>query len=774
MVFRRFARIGSVLPGGRGLWVAGLLGCLLVPAVRGQPAVLSGFVTDATDGQPIELVNVALQDAGGAFKGAVTNRDGLYLIPNLAPGRYLLQVSFIGYRTLRDTLLLRPGERRRLNLSLVPGEAAMDEVVVETERTTGAANLTAGQQTVRPRDIELIPAPDLSGDLAGLLTALPGIVTLGDRGGQLFIRGGEPSQNLVQIDGVLLYQPFHILGFYSAFPADIISRTDIYAGGYGSRFGERISSVIDVSTRNGNNRAFAGAVTLSPFVTAALLEGPLVRDRFSFLLSARQSLVEEGAEPLVGRPLPFDFGDVFAKVHGHLGRSSRLSALFIRTHDRGALDEDSGDLPPEEVRWNNLGLGLRLVSLPGVSPLMLDARLSYSRLPTELGLPGEEPVRASRIENLHVAADATFFGDVSNVDAGLSFRIVRLRSRLGGLYQNIEERRERLEHAAVYVEPELHLAGGWRLRPGLRVQFFDVRFSPFLEPRLRLIWARGPHQVSLAAGLYHQAVLGLNDRRDAASVFTAWTNVPRPRTDLEDVRAGLAPRARHGLLGYRLTPASWLELSLEGFYKDLTNLFIAEWTAFPRFTTNLQPAEGRTFGFDARLEVRTPRFYGYLTYGYAHTRYEARQASLILWYGTETLAFHPPHDRRHQVNALAAFTLGGVEVSLRWAFGSGLPFSQAIGFDGFVLVDDVTSVAERPGSRRVIYARPFNARLPTYHRLDLSVEKSLPLGPARLTLQGSLINVYDRRNIFFLDVFTLRRADQLPLFPSVGLKLAYE
>ena len=772
---RRPSRLPVVaVPRRASRCAAALALCLvLASGVRAQTATVRGFVTDATNGQPLELVNVTLRDDDGAFRGAVTNRDGLFFLPNLPPGRYLFRASFIGYRVASDTLDLRPGETHTRNVALVPGDAALGEVLVEGERTTGAARVTAGQQTIRPRDIDLVPTPDLSGDLAGLLTSLPGVVSVGDRGGQLFVRGGEPSQNLVLLDGILLYQPFHILGFYSAFPSDIINRTDLYAGGFGSKFGERISSVIDVTTRNGNNRRFSGAATLSPFVSAARVEGPILRNRLSVLASVRESLVERGAESLVGEPLPFAFGDLFVKLHGVVSRSSRLSAIFLRTHDRGVLDRDTGGRPPDEVRWKNVAAGVRFLSLPSVSPLMLDARVSFSRLPTELG-PRDAPVRSSTIENFHFAADATFFGDRSDTDLGVSVRIVKLRSELGGLYQNIEARDERLEHAAVYVEPEFHVGPGLRIRPGLRVQFFDVRFDPFLEPRLRLIWASGPHQVSAAAGIYHQAVLGLSDRRDAASVFTAWTNVPRPRADLDDVRAGRAPRALHGLLGYRVTPAPWLELSAEGFYKKLTNLFIAEWTAFPRFTTNLQPATGRSYGFDLRVEVRRRPFYGYVTYGFSNTRYEARQASLRLWYGTEALAFNPPHDRRHQLNALASLEVLGFDVSARWAFGSGLPFSQAVGFDGFALIDDVKSAARIPGSRRVIYERPFNARLPTYHRLDFSVERAFHLRRATLSAQFSLINVYDRRNIFFFDVFTLRRADQLPLFPSFGLKLAFE
>ena len=762
--FRRFSQSTVLL-------LLILLFIYVLPA-RGQTATLRGFVTDQSDGQSLELVNVALLNGAGAVKGGVTNRDGLYLIPSIDPGRYVLRASFIGYQTYTDTLDLAQDENRSINIALAPSGGALDEVLVESERTSGAARITAGQQTVRPRDIELVPTPDLSGDLASFLTTLPGVVAVGDRGGQLFIRGGEPSQNLVQIDGVMIYQPFHILGFYSAFPSDVLSRTDIYAGGFGSKYGERISSVIDIAARSGNNQRYAGAVTLSPFISSARLEGPIIKNRLSLMASVRQSLVEDGASQLVSQPLPFDFGDAFVKLSGIVSESSRASVLGLRTFDRGTLVEDTGGTPPEEVRWENRALGARFLILPRLFPLSADLRASYSYLETELG-PQDEPSRRSAIDNGHIAIDGTFFGDRTDVDVGMALRILTLKSRLGGLYQNIETRDERLEHASAYIEPEFKVGARWRLRAGVRVQFFDVRFDPFLEPRLRLVWDRGDHQVSAAAGIYHQAVLGLNDRRDAASVFTVWTSAPRPRSDLEDIRAGRAQRAVHAILGYRATPAPWLELSVEGFYKRLSNLFIAEWTAFPRFTTRLQPANGASFGFDARLEVHRRRLYGYVNYGYSSTRYEAEQAQLLLWYGQETLDFSPPHDRRHQLNALVSGTVLGFDVSVRWEFGSGLPFSRAIGFDGFALVNDVTNIAETPGSRRVLYERPFNARLPTYHRLDVSAERSFPLGGAELTLQGSIINLYDRRNLFYLDVFTLRRVDQLPLIPSFGVKIEF-
>ncbi|MEM9665325.1 MAG: TonB-dependent receptor, partial [Bacteroidota bacterium] len=144
-----------------------------------------------------------------------------------------------------------------------------------------------------------------------------------------------------------------------------------------------------------------------------------------------------------------------------------------------------------------------------------------------------------------------------------------------------------------------------------------------------------------------------------------------------------------------------------------------------------------------------------------------------LWYGTETLRFRPPHDRRHQINAIFATTWRKVDISTRWEFGSGLPFSQVVGFDGFVLVDDPINGFEVETDRRVIYERPFNGELPAYHRLDLSAARTFATRIADLTIQGSLINAYDRNNLFYLDVFTLRRVDQLPFVPSLGLKVDF-
>ncbi|NNE69513.1 MAG: TonB-dependent receptor [Rhodothermales bacterium] len=747
---------------------------LLAPqGSAGQSASVRGFVTDASNGEPLEFVNVVLRRDGALVRGAVTDFNGFFVLPNLSSGYGELSATYIGYTTEIDTVLVPTGQAITVNFSLEPDQEQLDEILVESERSTGAARVTAGQQTIRPEDIALIPAPDVSGDLATLLRTLPGVVSSGDRGGQLFIRGGEPSQNQALLDGILLYQPFHILGFYSAFPAEIINRAEIYAGGFKARFGERISSVMDVSTRNGNNRRFEGSLSLSPFVSAAHAEGPIVPGKLTFLASVRQSLVDQVASDIVGQPLPFDFGDAFAKITANLDSNQRLSLTGLTTHDRGTLGADLGsEIQPEEIRWENRGIGARYVVLPRQFPVFFEAGVSYSSLESTLGEP-DNPSRSTFIENMHAMIDLQFFLDRVTWNGGASLRLVQLRSDMGGLFQNVEERGDELQHFGLYLEPEYTVSEHLKVRPGIRMQFFDTRFQPYIEPRLRVLYERGRHELSLAGGYYEQSEIGLYDRRDAASVFMAWTNAIAESDRFDAVAEGRVQTAWHGLIGYRTTFPSGIELSAEAYGKYLSNLFISEWTAYPRFTTNLQPATGRSLGFDLRAEIRRPGFYGYVTYGYSNTRYSAEQAELELWYGTETLEFRPPHDRRHQVNALASTTYRKVDLSVRWEFGSGLPFSRVVGFDGFALVDDIINAFEVDTDRRVIYERPFSGVLPAYHRMDVSMGRKFTTTRADFTVQGSVINVYNRANLFYLDVFTLQRADQLPIVPSLGLKVEF-
>ena len=361
-------------------WITLLLFCSPCLALA-QQATIRGFVTSNSDGLPLQGVNIVLTDESDPdkFIGTVSDDEGFYVLSRLQAGSYTLNASFIGFESYTESLTLTSSQVVNLSFSLSEGEAELDEVLVEVERETGAARVTAGLQTVRAGDLEAIPSPDVTTDLVSYLSTMPGVISLGDRGGQVFIRGGEPSHNMVLLDGMSVYQPFHLLGFYSAFSGDILSKADIYAGGYNSQYSGRLSSVIDVRTRNGNLKESERAFSIAPFVNTARIEGPIFKDRLSILASLRQSVIDRIASQYVNQELPYKFGDVFGKMFLKLTDNNHITFTYLHTYDRGGLDNVDVAVQ-DEIRWKNTVMGGKWLLLPKNSPLLATIHFSVSKL----------------------------------------------------------------------------------------------------------------------------------------------------------------------------------------------------------------------------------------------------------------------------------------------------------------------------------------------------------------------------------------------------------
>ncbi len=732
---------------------------LLTSFAAAQDVTLRGFVTDATNGQPLLGANVALLQADEILRGGVTNEQGIFSISRIAPGRYVLAVSYVGYATHRDTLRLgRDVLVLQVNVALEPAAKEIDEVVVTTERDTGAGKVDAGLQRIRPKDMQRIPTPGPSGDLAGYLQSLPAIVSMGDRGGQVFVRGGTPSQNLILMDGSLIYKPFHIIGFFSAFPEDLVSNVDLYAGGFGARYSGRISSVIDVTMRGGNNRRFQGSASISPFLTGARLEGPIKKGQASILGSFRTSLIEETAPDVLGQVLPLRFEDWFFKIQ-NVGDRSRCSASAMYTYDRGRIDAERDDV----FRWQNTVLAGQCTGFTPNSKVYSNINVGFTHAGNAIGSAGQ-PERSADAWRINVDVNFTLIDADKEISWGAFGRADDLTYRLREQFHAFNDNEDFLIEIGGYVGGKWKIGQKLDLHPSLSLTLpFEHKLG--LEPRLRMKWrpwGTVAREVSAAIGLYHQTFIGISDERDAGSVFTAWVASP-----LEEVRA----RALHMLLGWqqRMGP---FNLVVEGYYKRLNNIPVPIWSAIARFTTTLTSANSDIVGLDTRLEFQRRRMYAYLGYGYSWIEYTSRQDHFAVIADDAIQTYHPPHDRRHQLNAVASWTPGKFEASVRWQFGTGLPYTQPLGFDSMIdMFTFVSGPTTSLGQPRVLFDKPYQGRLPTYHRLDLSAGYTFDTRTVGVTLQAGAINLYDRVNLFYYDVFELRRVDQLPITPYVSLKV---
>ncbi len=188
------------------------------------------------------------------------------------------------------------------NLYLTKASVTLDVVNISAERQEARTETKTSVNKVTPKEITKIPTIGGQPDLAQYLQVLPGVVFTGDQGGQLYIRGGSPIQNKVLLDGMVIYNPFHSIGLFSVFDTDILRNADVYSGGFGAEYGGRISSIMDITTRDGNKKRIAGKVGASTFGAKVMIEGPLAKQKeeggssSSFVFSAKNSYLEQSSQ----------------------------------------------------------------------------------------------------------------------------------------------------------------------------------------------------------------------------------------------------------------------------------------------------------------------------------------------------------------------------------------------------------------------------------------------------------------------------------------------
>ncbi|MCB0640577.1 MAG: carboxypeptidase-like regulatory domain-containing protein, partial [Phaeodactylibacter sp.] len=239
--------------------------------LMGQSANIRGNVYDKASGDPIIYGTVVLE---GTDLGTNTDIDGFFSIGNVEPGKYTLAITYVGYDRLELEVTVKEGAIIYKQFYMEESAIELGTVSVSARKTKAKSEVQVSQVTLTPKQIRSLPATGGEADIAQYLPVLPGIISTGDQGGQLYIRGGSPIQNLILLDGMTIYNPFHSIGFFSVFETETIRSVDVYTGGFNANYGGRISAVVDIKTREGNKKRYGGRISASPFMAKALVEGP--------------------------------------------------------------------------------------------------------------------------------------------------------------------------------------------------------------------------------------------------------------------------------------------------------------------------------------------------------------------------------------------------------------------------------------------------------------------------------------------------------------------
>lgn len=754
-------------------------------AMPKQPATLRGFVYDKKTGEPIIFTNVFLQ---GTTLGSTTDVNGFFQITKLEPGKYTVKSTTIGYDTASVDIELKPGQILTQKLFISEKEINLKAFEVSAEKQEMLTEVKISVQKVTPKEITSIPSVGGEADLAQYLQVLPGVIFTGDQGGQLYIRGGSPIQNLVTLDGMVIYNPFHSIGLFSVFETDILKNADVYTGGFNAEYGGRISSVMDITTRDGNNQRLSGKVGASTFGAKAILEGPLRKPKtdgdgsISFLTSLKTSYLDQTSKSIynyVDHPekLPYSFRDLYGKLTFKSSNGSKFNLFGFNYNDRVNYSTSN-------LNWDASGLGGNFIIIPETSPLFIQGNFSYSNYLIEQKEVGRD--RTSGINSFNLGLNFTYFLKDDELKYGIQVLGFSTEFRYINTLDRVIEQNQSTTEIAGYFRYKMN-RGKWVIEPSMRVHYYASLSEFSLEPRFGAKYnATRRMRFKMAGGLYAQNLISAQSDRDVVNLFNGFLggpdNLPKTFVDRNGNTGEVGSRLQksiHAIVGTEYDLSKNLNINIEGYLKYFPQLTILNrYRIFDDVPANVNRPDilkkdfiiedGYAYGLDFSSKYEYKNIYVWAVYSISY---------VDRWDGN--IVYNPVFDRRHNVNFVANYSFGKDktwELSGRWNFGSGFPFTQTQGyFEKFDFVDGIgTDYTTANGQLGVEYASINQGRLPSYHRFDLNVKKTLSVSNySILEMNVGVTNLYNRDNIFYYDRIRNERVNQLPIMPSLGATLTF-
>ena len=758
-----------------------------------QEFTIRGFVYDKSNGEPISDIKVKLLRLDSTIAAqAMTNLSGFFAIPKLSKASYILKIDDFKYAlTYQNVELIEKKYINDIRFDLSFPDKAVELGTVTITAKQERTQIDNGKITLSKKELEKIPSYGAENDIVGGISVTPGVITTGDQGGQLYVRGGTPIQNKILLDGMTIYSPFHSIGFFSVFETELVKSMDIYTGGFDSRYGGRISSVMDITYRDGNKQKFGGKVSASPFLAKLVLEGPLGKKKGenpragSYIFSAKHSLLDYTSKSLYpkvneGTGLPFNFTDLYGKITFSSDGGSKFSAFGF--HNRDSVNYDIANLS-----WLASGGGVNFLLVPSGSPIFIRGHVNGSNYETSFTEVEQQP-RFSKIGGFDLGFDFSYFlKNEGEMNYGFNL------SGFNTLFVTYNEAKTKIEAENFTTEIGAYynyrkVTQRWVFQVGIRGQLYAslATFSP--EPRLGLKYNASENlRIKFSGGRYSQNFTSASSDKDVVNLFngllSAPTNVQEEFINefnkAKETKNGLQ-YAWHAILGAEYDLGKNVSLTLEGYYKyfsQLSNInpnkLYNDEAQFENiadvFKKDFIIESGQSFGFDVLAKYNKDRVFlwGVYSYGY-NTR----------WDGFHS--YSPVFDRRHNINIVSSYMFGknkDIEASLRWNLGSGLPFTPTAGnyqaetFSNGLTTDYVTN---NPSTISTILGGFNSQRLPYYHRLDVTVKKQFNFkNKDVLELVASVTNAYNRSNIFYVNRITSKKIYQFPILPSFGLSYKF-
>ena len=683
---------------------------------------INGFVRNNATGEPISYANVFLSNTS---IGAATNSDGYFVMSDIPIGKYEINISMIGYAVYKEEVDLSQGQSIRLNIRLKEEVIQGTEVLVTAERQKFERSMESSQIALDLREINSAPA-FVEPDVFRTLQMLPGVQTTSDFSSALYVRGSTPDQNLIMLDGIAIYNPYHLGGIFSTFNTDAIKEADFHAGGFPARYGGRMGAILNVINREGNTERITGSANLSLISSKALIEGPIPKwkgIKGSWMISGRRTYIDKVIDALklpsgsknsdgsdVPLQFPYYFYDYQIKANLDLNQDHRLT--FTRFYGDDVLDFSYND-PTETVSnenvtiqqesqfglnwpWGNQtnGFTWRWIVSPRV---IAKTFLSNSRYRFDFDLSFQNrdlyTYSDSSIVNYtnfnwniyDIIKDQTIESEIqykysNDHEITGGFQIKNIKFDLGIKYDLVTQDtsfswnplslKNTTQEISFFLQDRWEFSEKIKIRSGLRLTDYNLHSKVYVDPRFGIKY-HFSDDIALKAnwGLYHQFLTTANNQDENLRLVELWLGIPKekPASIAEHIIGGVEYMSRHNIF-YRIELYQKTFENLLTLKQDNTNEY--EGASQDSTMNEFWDTKGNSNGIELLIKKSSGKFNGWIGYTLSETKYF-----------TEPSGWHNPNfDRTHTVNIVGNYELtSDLELSAALTQSSGNPYTKILG-----------------------------------------------------------------------------------------------
>lgn len=750
-----------------------LLGLASTSFAQGT-GTIRGRVVDSGSATPRGGITIAVLATNLT---ATTGSNGRFIISRVPAGQRQIRVRGIGIVEITMPVLVRAGDSTALDIVVQASVVSLEAMRIdaaEAERETFVTKPNVGALGLSARAMQAVPRLG-EADPMRVIAMTPGVQSRNDFSTGFNVRGGESDQNLILLDDYPIYNPFHLGGLFSTFISSATRNLQLYNGAAPARYGGRLSSVIDVQSKEDPRPGVHGNADIS-ILASTISAGGAIGSRGTWQVAGRRTYADQVAKAFTDDDVPYYFRDEQAHATYELPRGFRLSATLYDGRDVldgsfGQISDSSSDAGEGRffLDWGNLVGGAtlsRAVYAASGDSTIVSQRLSTSRFSTTYDAGSGAKTLFNELHDLRLSGSIARFGRSHSTSVGYDVSHYAIDYRRGspaGTLDLIESHQEPTA-LGVYLDDLWRLGARVLLSSGVRAEQMTGTGWASVSPRVSLkVLTSDRSAITAAAGRFTQGLHSLSYEDDPIRLFDYWRasdTVAPPSTMWQFV------------VGHErwLTPTR--SLRIEGFYKRYRGLLEPNFADDPRLDGDeFLIYEGASYGADLFLRAfEAGPFSGWLAYTWA--RSERKR---------DTVKYTPSQDRRHDLNLITSWRLKKFVVGARVAFASGMPYTEAVGQQPRRYYDPTTRQwgSTTRATFEDIGGVRNGARYPATRRLDVLVERPFTRGRVSFSPYVSIVNATDARNVLF---YTYRFSSspavrqtvtQFPFLPSAGVSIAY-